>query len=235
MAMQKFTSTSDLFDVLLEDNVRVPVSQQESISCATWIREARQASMAYEHETGTTCHLRYYGWLGSLENLQWIHECHLPKRAFQSSSCCNASNKEDDDKAPAVASATTLPPIKTVTVAPFPTTQDIDNDLLEMKNKQELELLTTALHTQSSLEQQEEENHDDDNQQETVPETNKKQQRQPGGTPVWGAYAYWISKQGYEHVLSELQQDVGSLLWKGKRARYYCKSEYLTLRLESSS
>jgi hypothetical protein len=225
MAMRKFTADSpsaggddSSFDVLLEDNVRVPV--QESI-CATRIRQTIQASRDYEKETGTTCHLRYYGWLGSLENLQWMHECHLPKRAFRrpsSSSSCNADET-------------------TTTATPFPTTQDIEIDLLEKKEKdskhEELKLPTSALQAQSLKEEEEEEHDHDDHQQQptavAVPEqaaTSSSTPRPPGGTPVWGAYAYWISKQGYEHVLSELQNDVGSLLWKGKRARYYCKSEF---------
>jgi hypothetical protein len=224
IALQKFTSSPDdenSFDIIVEDNVRVPISSSSSSHndesssssiCATRIRETIQASRAYQQETGTTCHLRYYGWLGSLENLQWIHECHLPKRSFQfaSSSSLSSSTKT------------------TTTVAPFPTTQDIACDLLEMKNKQEqpLELLTMAIQAQASFaenKEEEEENHHDDNHQTVAKEQH--QPRPPGGTPVWGAYAYWISKQGYEHVLNELQQDVGSILWKSKRARYYSKSK----------
>ena len=37
----------------------------------------------------------------------------------------------------------------------------------------------------------------------------------------WGAYAYWISAEGYKAIISSLQKDVGSLLWKGKRMRCY--------------
>ena len=126
---------------------------------------------------------------------------------------------------------------------PFPKTQDIERDLLEMKeknnNKQEggiVELLLTAAMQAQSLEKGEKEKrHDQDNDHDNqfqkeaaaavpVQANSRAPRRPPGGTPVWGAYAYWISKQGYEHVLSELQKDVGSLLWKGKRARYYCKS-----------
>lgn len=44
---------------------------------------------------------------------------------------------------------------------------------------------------------------------------------QPGGTPVWGSYAYWMSKEGYEALLRRLRNDVGALLWKGKRGRFY--------------
>lgn len=50
---------------------------------------------------------------------------------------------------------------------------------------------------------------------------NNKDKEHPGGTPVWGMYAYWISKQGYEAIMEVLRRDIGSLLWKGKRMRYY--------------
>lgn len=43
----------------------------------------------------------------------------------------------------------------------------------------------------------------------------------PGGTPIWGAYAYWISEQGRETLLEALRMDVGAILWKGNRMRAY--------------
>jgi hypothetical protein len=45
--------------------------------------------------------------------------------------------------------------------------------------------------------------------------------RAPGGNPIWGAYGYWISASAYETVLTRLENDVGALLWKGKRQRRY--------------
>jgi hypothetical protein len=45
--------------------------------------------------------------------------------------------------------------------------------------------------------------------------------RAPGGNPIWGAYGYWISSSAYETVLTRLRNDVGALLWKGKRQRRY--------------
>ena len=45
--------------------------------------------------------------------------------------------------------------------------------------------------------------------------------KNPGGTAIWGAYAYWISKEGYEVLMDGLRLDVGALLWKGKRMRSY--------------
>eukprot|EP00586_Coscinodiscus_wailesii_P011694 CAMPEP_0172511342 /NCGR_PEP_ID=MMETSP1066-20121228/235600_1 /TAXON_ID=671091 /ORGANISM="Coscinodiscus wailesii, Strain CCMP2513" /LENGTH=367 /DNA_ID=CAMNT_0013290663 /DNA_START=187 /DNA_END=1287 /DNA_ORIENTATION=- len=41
------------------------------------------------------------------------------------------------------------------------------------------------------------------------------------GTPVWGAYAYRISRAGYAALLSELRRDVGALMWRGKRMKCY--------------
>jgi GR25 family glycosyltransferase involved in LPS biosynthesis len=50
---------------------------------------------------------------------------------------------------------------------------------------------------------------------------NQSDKQHPGGTPLWGMYAYWISKQGYEAIMEVLRRDIGSMLWKGKRMRYY--------------
>mmetsp|Transcript_17133 Transcript_17133/g.37900 ORF Transcript_17133/g.37900 Transcript_17133/m.37900 type:complete len:239 (-) Transcript_17133:718-1434(-) len=41
------------------------------------------------------------------------------------------------------------------------------------------------------------------------------------GTPIWGAYAYWISREGYEALLSDLRNDVGGILWRGKSMPAY--------------
>ena len=46
-------------------------------------------------------------------------------------------------------------------------------------------------------------------------------EKRPGGNFLWGAYAYWVSKEGYESLLDRLRIDVGSLLYRGRRARYY--------------
>lgn len=43
----------------------------------------------------------------------------------------------------------------------------------------------------------------------------------PGGTMVWGAFAYYIDKEGIRSIIEELQADVGALIWKGKRMQYY--------------
>ena len=43
----------------------------------------------------------------------------------------------------------------------------------------------------------------------------------PGGNPVWGTYAYWISREAYEVIMDTLRKDVGAILWKSKRMRYY--------------
>ena len=50
---------------------------------------------------------------------------------------------------------------------------------------------------------------------------NKTKTTTPGGTPIWGAFAYWVSKEGYDAIIQSLQLDVGAMLWKGKRMRCY--------------
>jgi hypothetical protein len=54
-------------DIILEDNVRAPMEQStqqiiESIHASTTSEE-------FTKEMGETCHVRYFGWLGSIPNL----------------------------------------------------------------------------------------------------------------------------------------------------------------------
>lgn len=84
----------------------------------------------------------------------------------------------------------------TASVAPFPTSQHVQDDLICGRYMV------------------------DDGDAALSPGPGKVHTK-PGGTPVWGAYAYWISPDAYEAVLSALSNDVGALLWKMKSARYY--------------
>ena len=43
----------------------------------------------------------------------------------------------------------------------------------------------------------------------------------PGGTAVFGTFAYTISPKAYHTLVRMLQRDVGALLWKGKRMRCF--------------
>ena len=43
----------------------------------------------------------------------------------------------------------------------------------------------------------------------------------PGGTILWGAFAYYIHIKGIKSIIEELQKDVGALVWKGKRMKLY--------------
>jgi len=171
------------FDFILEDNVRAPInrsvtwgehddnnsSDNSVVECARRIHEVIEASMDCQEATGVPCHLRYYGWLGSLPNLQFVIHQHCPKTMY-------IRKKLRSD----------------ISIFPFPITSDFDrsNELFSdqstpVKEKQ----MQTGAHDKA------------------------------GGTPIWGAYAYWISKEGYQKLLASLQKDVGALLWKGKRMR----------------
>merc|ERR1712038_286632 len=61
----------------------------------------------------------------------------------------------------------------------------------------------------------------DHNGQKQDGDSGTNQPKKAGGTAIWGAYAYWISKEGHRALIESLQKDVGSLLWKGKRMRCY--------------
>lgn len=43
----------------------------------------------------------------------------------------------------------------------------------------------------------------------------------PGGTAIWGMFAYTISPAAYHALIEQLRNDVGMLMWKGKRMRAY--------------
>jgi hypothetical protein len=43
----------------------------------------------------------------------------------------------------------------------------------------------------------------------------------PGGTAVFGTFAYTISKSAYHSLIDNLQNDVGALMWKSKKMRAY--------------
>jgi hypothetical protein len=127
------------------------------------------------------CYFRYVGFLGSIPNLKWIYESHIQKTGFQRE--CNALEHSE------------------YTVFPFPTTQDIEQDLANQ------ELQSPVYETNLEPESMTDARNSDD--------------RKPGGNSVWGCYGYWVSKTAYDAVLDVLRNDVGAMLWKGKRNRHY--------------
>ena len=160
------------FDVLLEDNVRAPLDGE----AARRIRETIESIEQHESMSGNTVHLRYFGWLGSMLNLQWNFQSHLPtRRVTKDKFSCS--------------------------VAPFPTHQHIEDDLESGR------YIADDVEIPS----------------ETATNSNApgKVHTTPGGTPCWGAYAYWMSKEAYEALIGVIQEDVGALMWKTNHARYY--------------
>ena len=192
------------FDMILEDNVRAPT---EDCAHRVWqsmeaMREWEQQQQGQQNNTplvdtpnNRKCHLRFLGWLGSVPNIQWILERHTLKRAFRRDHNPQQRNSYDDSSSMGY------------TVVPFPKTQDILEDL---KETEALEGYTETIK---------------DNYKEVNESKNeagaKTGHTMPGGNPVWGSYAYWISEEGYKALLTRLQNDVGAMLWKGKRMRYY--------------
>lgn len=62
--------------------------------------------------------------------------------------------------------------------------------------------------------------------QTTNKDTNDESSKQPsfstpGGTAIWGMFAYTISPAAYHTLITQLQNDVGMLMWKGKRMRAF--------------
>ena len=160
-------------------------------SCAERIWEARQASIEWERQEEKTCHYRFIGWLGSTINLEWILETHSKKRRHK-------REASDDQQTSGMS------------VFPFPTHEHLEEDLKEMEERKEDQHDSSP---EKRGEMEEEELADSGN--------SKTSHRTPGGTAIWGAYSYWMSKEAYESMLHTLQLDVGAMLWKGKRMRVY--------------
>lgn len=161
------------FDFILEDNVRAPIKE-----CSDRIWESICASEEQVKETGEPCYMRYYGWLGSIPNLEWVLNTHANRMGYKRNQLDNASSTSQ-------------------TVFPFPILEDfgdLNHAIHENKNKGVA-----------------------DDTEVGVVRAHKK----PGGTAIWGAYAYWISKEGYDVLMDCLRLDVGAMLWKGKRMRCY--------------
>lgn len=155
------------------------------------IWRAKEASEKQSDASGEPSHLRFLGWLGSIPNLEWILTRHVPKRAL----------RVYDESAIDTSYST----------CPFPRTEEIMEDL-----KENGDIEGSAARADTTADNGK--GNQEDGQETAGPQ---KIHTKPGGTPVWGSYAYWMSAEGYEALLRRLQSDVGSLLWKGKRARYY--------------
>eukprot|EP00581_Thalassiosira_minuscula_P016439 CAMPEP_0183717132 /NCGR_PEP_ID=MMETSP0737-20130205/10825_1 /TAXON_ID=385413 /ORGANISM="Thalassiosira miniscula, Strain CCMP1093" /LENGTH=942 /DNA_ID=CAMNT_0025946515 /DNA_START=175 /DNA_END=3000 /DNA_ORIENTATION=+ len=173
------------FDFILEDNVRALTGLTNSAcECADRIWDTIEAS----NDAQSQCHMRYYGWLGSLPNISWIYENHIPRSAFNSEA------------------------LRHTTVFPFPTSDDFELDSIDV-SKSRMKEGQAKIQSEESL------------KDEAIPFSKPPQTphfEKPGGTQaVWGTFAYTISPSAYRTLIHQLQNDVGSLMWKGKRMRAY--------------
>jgi len=190
------TLVEDGYDFILEDNVRAAITNPEEddtnadgeiyCECAERIWSAKQASVEWESATRQMCHLRYYGWLGSRPNLEFVMNVHRPQMQF-------ARKEEGSDVR---------------TVFPFPIESDVEKHLgKDSSLSASASNMTSA--KAKAVEAEEREKADN----------NKDKRTKPGGTPIFGAFAYWVSAEGYDAIIKSLQKDVGGMLWKGKRMR----------------
>ena len=211
VAMRKLVDEG--YDIILEDNVRAPISSistsnnkthshtsasnlegQEKSShceCAHRIRETIAASKELEEASGKKCHMRYYGWLGSRPNLEFVMDTHCERTKYKRENGFRNYNDNPDTDTDINTDHGSAP-----SVFPFPITSDIEQFLGE------------ATGTTSRTE--EDEKADDEKSSKTT---------KPGGTPIWGAFAYWVSKEAHSNLIESLQKDVGAFLWKAKKWR----------------
>lgn len=189
MAMKTFVEDGT-FDIILEDNVRT-----DPKSCARRVRECASAAHEWETTSNDKCHFRFVGWLGSIPNIEWIMQTHLPKRNYtrekEGETCDDGSDS--------------------VTIGPLPRLEHLEEDTSIVEGMKNTTLVDDEKEPSTSKQETERESETNDTQQHT----------KPGGNLLWGAYAYWISREGYETLMNTLRSDVGAMLWKGKRMRNY--------------
>ena len=193
------SSCTGNYDFILEDNVRafvgtvdagaypealddIPINgaSEWSCECANRIWDIIEASNASQSK----CHMRYYGWLGSLPNLGWIYETHIPRRTLNDVSKAHVASRD-------------------CVLFPYPTNEDFESDSLFVSSKSS-------------------KGSNDDQFQSPAKEHSTPQFSTPGGTAaVWGTFAYTVSPAAYHSFLNQLRNDVGSLMWKGKKMRAY--------------
>ncbi|GMH64935.1 hypothetical protein TrST_g9654 [Triparma strigata] len=116
------------FDVIIEDNVRVRDSRETYDIMRGLIDDSKNAGV------------RYFGYLGPRDNLEWLYLKHMPKYE---------KNK-----------------------TPFPFNEHYTDGVMR-------------------------------------------------GTSLWGAYAYMVSEKALDEIMAKLQNDIGAVMWKGKRMKTY--------------
>lgn len=197
MAMQKLVA--EKYDLLLEDNVRFPVQ-----FVAERIHQTIQSVHEWEKETGRQCHIRYFGWLGSTTNLKWIYTSHMPRTQYKRSNGCG---DEDNNLV--------------MSCFPMPTLQDVEQDLAHGTHKKNINPQTNKIDEKEVKEDPIWHKSDTSIHNDTTTTSLADKHETPGGNPVWGTYAYWISETALDQVMEVLRTDVGAFLWKSKRMRCY--------------
>ncbi|KAL3782075.1 hypothetical protein ACHAW5_000696 [Stephanodiscus triporus] len=206
------------FDFILEDNVRAfagvvddddGVCPEEegttsssgggwSCECAGRIWDIIEAS----GEAPYDCHMRYYGWLGSLPNVAWMYNNHVPRSAFVDV----AATRNDDDASSR----------ECAVVFPLPTNEDFEVDSIVVATTSESKRGDAERAGRGGS------SGDDDDGRYARASSSAPHFTTPGGTAaVWGAFAYTISPSAYRTLIDRLRNDVGALMWKGKRMRAY--------------
>jgi hypothetical protein len=223
--------TTEQYDILLEDNVRCDCSNDTSfLDQIQAIIDATTNNNNNNDVSNSNCHMRYYGWLGSIPNLHWIYNTYIPQY-IQKKNANTTSNM------------TMVPCPIPSDIEPHPTDETVYSKWIpEISTKNEDHENDTVQDEFDEVVLVQEEEEDDVLSEDvrgiqtqftssvslttpTIPPPQPPKVQPmvtPGGTNlVWGTYAYWISSDAYRIILQTLQNDIGAIVWKGKRMRYY--------------
>jgi hypothetical protein len=239
IALRKLTQEN--YDVLMEDNVRFPI---ETVAQRIWDcidATTTSSPLAPRHTTtdntmsrnSVSCHMRYYGWLGSIPNLQWIYTTYIPKHICRSNTetamvpCPIPSDITEAERIEEKEDRGSNDPNDAGTIG----VEKLSVEMMQHLQIDSVGTTTKTAATRPTTCTTSNPSSNENDTSDTLPPPkisasrmkNKKNDiTQPGGSNlVWGTYAYWISKEAYHLILQTLRNDVGALVWKSKRMRYY--------------
>lgn len=198
------------YDMILEDNVRAPIfgpggdgDEMEAevdayCECAERIWATMEASERLSNASGEgSANIDSHGGTSKECHLRyygWLGSKPNLKWLYEAHIQRMRARKDFDDGSGGV-------------VFPYPTVDEFRADKPVPKRS-----------SSTTLNSEEKKNDGDASEGATGDDDRREEEEEEkgSGTPIWGAYAYWISRPAYEALLSDLRNDVGGILWRGK-------------------
>ena len=227
------SSTSNQpFDIILEDNVRV-LQQSSGVDVASTIRKVLASSTEDDGigggNSGGGVAVRYFGYLGPTDNVTWVHKRHIPKYSASTSSgerpagtspfpYFNVHYTEADSPLLPTVGEQQQQQQQQQQPQPQPPPQQQQQQQQQDKKKDKKKEKKNKIDNDGGGRDDDD---DDDDRCGGVVKDGEQEREGIRGTSLWGAYAYGITSEGYDKVITRLQSDIGAIFWKSKGMKSY--------------